>query len=433
MKKWFSLLLAAALGGELFAAQVTVTPIRPEGIYRCSEPGAFTIYVCDDQGNPVKDGEVKLTMSKDFKFTGNYTELTRTLAAANPVIVTVESSEPGLVRCTAEYVDADGKSFVRSGAVAFEPEKIRKSTPAPEDLKAYWDAQKARVMAIDLDAQLERREELSTPEADGYAISLANIDGSRAYGYISIPKAEGKYPVLLNIPGAGPGFSSVPADVFPRDKVIIAGFNVHNYAVEPATADAKYAELNKNGMYMYHGMPVREKYYFNRAILGLVQAVRYLTGLPKWNGNEFVVWGSSQGGAMTLAASALNPEIVTAAAVNVPAMCDFTTAMRGGYPAWPVSNNTDVLKDQAKTAMLEYFDMANLAAWIQCPIIFGVGWMDSTCPAEGIYAAYNNIQSPKSIWNSLYMGHAFDPNNSIYREKWLKGQLGLEPAISPTK
>ena len=95
MKKWFSLLLAAALGGELFAAQVTVTPIRPEGIYRCSEPGAFTIYVCDDQGNPVKDGEVKLTMSKDFKFTGNYTELTRTLAAANPVIVTVESSKPG--------------------------------------------------------------------------------------------------------------------------------------------------------------------------------------------------------------------------------------------------------------------------------------------------------------------------------------------------
>ena len=433
MKRWLSLLLTAALSGEVFAAQVTVTPIRPEGIYRCSEPGAFTVYVCDDDGNPVKDGDVKLTLSKDFNFTGNYTELTRTLAAANPVIVTGESEEPGFVRCTAEYVDADGQSIVRSGAVAFEPEKIRKSTPAPADLKSYWDGQKARVMAIDPDARLERREELSTPEADGYAISLANIDGSRAYGYISIPKAEGKYPVLLTIPGAGAGFSSVPADMFPRDKVIIAGFNVHNYPVEPDTAEAKYAELNKNGMYMYQGMPVREEYYFNRAILGLVQAVRYLTSLPQWNGKEFVVWGSSQGGAMTLATSALNPDVVTAAAVNVPAMCDFTTAMRGGYPAWPVSNNTEVLKDPAKVAMLEYFDMANLAAWIRCPIIFCVGWLDSTCPAEGIYAAYNSIRAPKSIWNAMYMGHAFDSNNSLYREKWLNGQLGLAPVISPAK
>lgn len=433
MKKRLALLFTAVFGGGVFAAQVTVTPIRPEGIYRCSESGAFTVLVCDDNGKPLEEGDVKLTFSRDFGFSGNNMELIRTLAAANPVIVTVDSEEPGFVRCTAEYVDASGQSFTGTGAVAFEPEKIRKSTPPPADLEDYWAGQKARVLAVDPDVQLERLAEISTPEVDCYAISLANIDGSRVYGYISIPRAEGRYPVLLTVPGAGPGISSVPFDVFPPDKVIIAGFNVHNYAVTPDNAEAEYAELNKDGMYMYHGMPDREHYYFNRAILGLVQAVRYLSTHPKWNGEEFVVWGSSQGGAMTIATAALNPEVVTAAAVNVPAMCDFTTAMRGGYPGWPVSSDTDVLKDPAKVAMLEYFDMANLAAWIKCPIIFCVGWLDSTCPAEGIYAAYNNIRAPKSIWNAMYMGHAFDSNNSIYRELWLKGELGLVPAISPTR
>jgi cephalosporin-C deacetylase-like acetyl esterase len=68
---------------------------------------------------------------------------------------------------------------------------------------------------------------------------------------------------------------------------------------------------------------------------------------------------------------------------------------RGGWPQWYA--NTEG-KDPAKVREASrYFDVANFAPRIKCPVLVGLGLIDETCPAAGILAAVNQIRSPKEV------------------------------------
>ena len=45
--------------------------------------------------------------------------------------------------------------------------------------------------------------ERCTDKVDVYHISYGNINGTRMYGVLTMPKKEGKYPAILRVPGAG--------------------------------------------------------------------------------------------------------------------------------------------------------------------------------------------------------------------------------------
>ena len=54
-----------------------------------------------------------------------------------------------------------------------------------------------------------------------------------------------------------------------------------------------------------------------------------------------------------------------------------------------------------------YFDGANCAARITCPVRVVVGFADCVCPPAGVYAAYNLIPSKeKKIIHGIGMGHS---------------------------
>jgi cephalosporin-C deacetylase-like acetyl esterase len=39
----------------------------------------------------------------------------------------------------------------------------------------------------------------------------------------------------------------------------------------------------------------------------------------------------------------------------------------------------------------------NFASRVKCPVLIGVGLIDTTCPSPGVFAAYNQLQGPKEI------------------------------------
>ena len=54
-----------------------------------------------------------------------------------------------------------------------------------------------------------------------------------------------------------------------------------------------------------------------------------------------------------------------------------------------------------------YFDGANFAARIACPVRVAVGFSDTTCPPAAVYAAYNEIRvADKGIVHGLGMTHS---------------------------
>jgi cephalosporin-C deacetylase-like acetyl esterase len=107
--------------------------------------------------------------------------------------------------------------------------------------------------------------------------------------------------------------------------------------------------------------------------------------------------GDSQGGQQALITAGFHPKI-TAALALVPAGCDMLgpeVGQRGGWPQW---YDCTAGKDAGKVRETSgCFDVANFASRIRRPVLAGLGLIDETCPPAGIFAALNQITSPKEV------------------------------------
>ena len=62
---------------------------------------------------------------------------------------------------------------------------------------------------------------------------------------------------------------------------------------------------------------------------------------------------------------------------------------------------------------VRYFDNVNFAARTHAKSAFvTVGFIDTTCPPTGVYAAYNALPIQKEIFNDVKAGHTNTPEAS---------------------
>ena len=140
-----------------------------------------------------------------------------------------------------------------------------------------------------------------------------------------------------------------------------------------------------------------------------MRCIHYLCSLPEWDGKTLIVFGRSQGGAQSLAAAALVPE-VTLCVANVPALTDHGGIMVNRKPGWPNYNPRRNAK-VAQTA--DYIDVINLASRIKCEVIMSVGMVDPICPPIGVYLTYNSIpHNNKKITLFPRLGHNAPPKKA---------------------
>src|SRR3546814_7869099 len=128
-----------------------------------------------------------------------------------------------------------------------------------------------------------------------YQVNIQNYEtGARLYGILAKPKAPGKYPAVLQVPGAGIRPYSGIVDLAEQG-VITLQIGIHGIPVIYETGlynDLRAAAL-KN--YQFFNLDDRDQYYYKRVYLGCVRAVDYLVSLPEFDGSNLAVWGGSQG------------------------------------------------------------------------------------------------------------------------------------------
>ena len=410
---------------------VAVRTDRPEAIYRCGERAPFRISVAE-KGEPIADGEVSVSLTLDG---GRPIENKTLPLTAAPVTIAGTLTDPGFLRCTVSY-RKDGKRYVGYGGAGFDPERIEPTAVMPDDFDAFWEAGRAKLAALPLDLQLTPLPKYSDDSQQSFKFSIANIDNTRCHGFLSVPTGrKPPFPAYVTVPGAGPGPSSPGARSWAAKGVLGLVVSVHAYDCGQPVAKIKecYAKLNERGIYSHHGAPDREKYYFRRAYLGIDRAVTYLASRPDFDGKHLVVSGSSQGGGSALILAGLNPH-VTAAAANVPALCDHAGHLAERSPGWPgiVRGDTEEVKAEL-LKMSAYFDAVNFARKIDCPTIVSVGFIDRTCCPSSVYSAYNVITAPKRLFTDPLAGHTWNVGEfRSFLDKWLPGQLGLTDPVPPT-
>jgi cephalosporin-C deacetylase-like acetyl esterase/lysophospholipase L1-like esterase len=310
-----------------------------------------------------------------------------------PARIETRLDEPGMVYVEITENTANAKPRALGAVVA--PEKISAAIPAPADFDAFW---KAKIQALrKVPAKPELTSKASEKDGVEFAIlKMQHLDGKHVWGQVAKPAdstGKKKYPGLVILQWASPPYPLQKSWVTDRAAEGWLAVNIEPHDVMPDQPkeyyDALPAEL-KN----YNGIETRnrDKNYFLHMYLADVRAVDYLASRPDWDGRTLVVMGTSMGGQQSLCAAGLHPK-VTHVLVNVPAGADANGTAHGrktGYPFWDA-------KDAKVLETAQYFDTVNCAARIKVPSLVSMGFLDTTTPPVGIWAAFNAIQGPKEV------------------------------------
>jgi cephalosporin-C deacetylase len=146
-----------------------------------------------------------------------------------------------------------------------------------------------------------------------------------------------------------------------------------------------------------------------------------------------IVAGGSQGGAITLAAAALDGT-AQAALIDVPFLSHFRRAIEitDEIPYLELRQFLGVHRGRGDDVFrtLSYFDGMNLATRARVPALFSVGLMDAICPPSTIFAAYNHYAGPSEIRVWPFNGHEAGQAQHVFEQiRFLEG-LGIGPADS---
>jgi len=390
--------------------QVHVAPDHSNWVYKPNEKVKFNLSVTKNE-IPLQNVSVHYEVGPEMMTPSKSESLV--LKNGTATIDGGTMKEAGFLRCSviAEY---EGKRYSGLATAAFSPEEIRPTTDEPDDFLQFWEKAKADAAKIEMDARMRLLPERCTDKVNVYEVNMQNFrPGSRLYGILSVPKAEGRYPAILRVPGAG--VRPYHGDVANAEKgVITLEIGIHGI---PVTMDEPvYDNLRQGALFGYQNFNLddKDRYYYKRVYLGCVRAVDFIFSLPEFDGDNIVVMGGSQGGALSIVTAALDSRIKGLVAFY-PALCDVTGYLHGRAGGWPHFFNNENLQFNnipRKIETSKYYDVVNFARHLKIPGFYSWGYNDTTCPPTSTYAAYNVITAPKTLFLAEETGHW------TYPEQW---------------
>jgi cephalosporin-C deacetylase-like acetyl esterase len=398
--------------------KVHVVPTRADWTYKPGEEITFQITVMKN-GHPVRGVDVDCKAGKEMmppsvdmklKLLANYIELNAGTL-----------DEPGFLRCIAT-VKIDGKTYRGVGTAGIDPLSIKSVTEDPPDFDKFWADGKSALAKFPMDAKLTLMPELCTANVIVHHVNLQNFGTentpSRLYGILCEPRAEGKYPAVLVVPGAGVRPYRGQLDLAEKG-IITLQIGIHGIPVN--LDNSLYDSLRAGALsnYWVFNLDNKNSYYYRRVYLGCVRANDFLTAHPKFDGKSLAVMGGSQGGALSIITAALDNR-VKALISYYPALSDligYTKHRAGGWPHMFLSETDHRSPEKIETS--KYYDVVNFARRVNVPGFYSWGYNDETCPPTSLYSAFNVIPGNKSLFLAHETGHWTYPEQIERGYRWL--------------
>jgi cephalosporin-C deacetylase-like acetyl esterase len=425
-------LLAVSMAAQdrIGTVQVRVSTDRADWLYEPGAPVRFRIVAVQD-GHPLAGVKVNYRIGPEML--PPQVEHTGTLTAEGLTVEGGTMNEPGFLRCIAT-VEMHGRTYRGLATAAFRPERIQPTQQDPADFDAFWAAGKQALAKVPMDAKVTPLPEYGNAGADCSQVNLQNVGmgaaPSRFYGILCEPKAPGKYPALLSVPGAGVRPYRGMAEMAARG-VITLQVGIHGIPV--ILDQSVYDSLGAGALAGYNtfGLDNRDRYYYRRVYLGCVRANDYLVSHPKWDGVNLVVTGGSQGEALSIVVAGLDARVKGLAAYY-PALSDVTGYLNNRAGGWPhmfrAAEGPLAHRSAEKIETSRYYDVVNFARRVKVPGLYSWGFNDETCPPTSMYSAYNVIPGEKKLLLAVETGHNQVPEQVALVNAWLLEFLKVAPA-----
>lgn len=266
-----------------------------------------------------------------------------------------------------------------------------------EDFEEFWQRSLEELRKAPVQI---KRKKFDTPFEKtfiSYEISFNTHDDTWIDAYFSCPVgAKEKLPCVAWFHGGG-----ARKEVYPE----ILATGVCCFAMDVreqggTTADkAVYQTAGANGGMMARGVLDKDNFYMRNIYLDAVRAMDVIAQLPEVDPERIVTCGGSQGGALSIVASALSGHSKKCYTMITSYCCLQQRTERGSGVF--VSTNR-FLKDHPEHTdtvcdVLTYFDINNMVSLLDVPVSFCMGLADPVCLPQFVYSAYAHVPGEKTV------------------------------------
>ena len=408
MKGKHILLSAALLACLAFSCARVETPTGasvPDKGWLFLEKGPYTLTTKVNAA----PGPADIVLVKDLSLMAAEPEVVFTgkadIAADSTLTLKLGKLEPG-------FYEVRLRDSVRWN-IGVRPDAVVSAPDPQPDFWDFWTQTLAEMDAIPLEPTFTEIPAYSNDVRTCYEVRYPSWGGAISGGILSVPVAEGKYPVYLQYMGYGaePFYFDPSASPDRIDYLV----SIRDQGI---FRDTLFRWIDR-------GLAAKETFYYRGAFADAKRAVDFVTTLDKADTDHIVSMGESQGGALTFVAAAFDSRI-KAIAPAVPFLGDYPDYAKIVW--WPVHEvfdqaDADRLDRDALMTMLTYFDVKNFAPRIHCPVYMAFGLQDPTCPPHTNFAIYNNLGTrDKRYFCVPTCGHAMwqEPTWDAERAAFLK-------------
>ena len=284
--------------------------------------------------------------------------------------------------------------------------------PRPADFDKYWDESIAEMNALDPEVTITPSY-FTSPVADCYDMYYTGIGGARIYAKLLKPKnISGKCPAVLSFHG----YNGKSAD---WDKYLhwaASGFVVA--AMDCRGQGGKSVDVGGNTGKTTAGHIIRginddpKTLLFRNIFLDTAELAKIVMEMDEVDETKVGAYGGSQGGALTIACSALEPRIKRSAPV-FPFLCDYKRVWEMDMAERAYAALKTFFRDQDPRheredeifTQLGYIDLQFLAPRIKAKLKMFTGLMDNVCPPSTQFAAYNKMTCERDMVIYPDFGH----------------------------
>jgi cephalosporin-C deacetylase-like acetyl esterase len=371
------------------AVQISYTFPAAEWVFMDGEPQQADVTLKNTSDESAKCNVILVLKTDKYATIDSLTTPVRLSAGEEKTAsIAFTLPEPGFYRCKLYLKNSSAAGDAKMVNIGYEPEKIVSPRDAKPDFEAFWTTTRTELDQVKPNYKLTLLPERSTGAKNIYHVEMTSYGNVKIEGYYAAPKAKGVYPAIVAYMGYGSEPYFPHTDGNPGYVEFI--LSVRGQGIQKAD--------NTYGDWIVWGLESKDTYYYRGAFMDLVRAVDFLVSRPEVDKRKIVAEGGSQGGAFTLAACALDNRI-KAGAPTVPFLSDYRDYFE--IVGWPRSSFEAYLNKHSDRTwdevydVLTYFDIKNLAGWIQCPILMAAGLQDEVCPPHTNFAGYNLIPSEK--------------------------------------
>lgn len=290
----------------------------------------------------------------------------------------------------------------------------------PSDFDKYWDDAIREMKGID-----PKPEFIPTgpnmKNIECFDLYFTGTKGARIYAKFLKPKnVVGKAPAVLNFHGNSDASATNWIDYanYAGEGFVVAALDCRGQGGK--SEDSNHVVGNTFCGQIIRGLAGDNPHdlLFRDIFLDTAMLARIIMNLDYVDENKVGCYGGSQGGALTIACSALVPEI-RAAAPQYPFLCDYRRVweMDMAERAYaelktyfryydPRHEREDEIFEK-----LGYIDLQFLAPRIKADLIMFTGLMDNVCPPSTQFAAYNKMVCNKKHIIYPDFGHEGLPNS----------------------